>query len=347
MSTEVRAGESPGIGDTTVIAHQAVLQPGTGVLLVGDDRSTLEFLQTQVAAAGYAVATAVSGEAALTMLVTEFRPIVIIDRKLPDMDGLTLCRTLRERTWPGYLYALLLTAQDAEEDVLQGLDAGADDYLSKQTSVPQLLARLRTAQRILGLEQALRSLAEERKRIAMTDSLTGAASRRYLMRYLEREIQRSMRYDENLAVLAVDVDHFKRINDTYGHATGDAVLVELVQRIRTALPREYDWCARLGGEEFIVVLPQTSIDGATVVAERVREGVAARPMTVGAASLDVTVSIGVATLAALAGSGSPEVDPLLALADEGLYCSKLSGRNRVTAGSLATVSAGGRAGTRR
>ena len=149
-----------------------------------------------------------------------------------------------------------LTVQAAEADILAGLDAGADDYLSKRASPAQLVARLRTAQRILSLEHSLRSVVEEKSRLATTDALTGASNRRYLMRHLARELKRVRRFGGEVAVLTLDIDHFKDVNDCHGHAVGDDVLKEFAGRIGSSLPREYDWFARTGGEEFVVVLPQ-------------------------------------------------------------------------------------------
>ncbi len=139
-------------------------------------------------------------------------------------------------------------------DILAGLQAGADDYLSKRTSSAQLLARMRTAQRILTLEHSLKTAVAEKHRLAMSDPLTGAPNRRYFVRRLNRELKRANRVADDLSVMALDIDHFKAVNDKYGHATGDAVLRECVQRISECLPNDSDWYARIGGEEFAVVL---------------------------------------------------------------------------------------------
>lgn len=315
--------------DTTQILPLSVaISPK--VLLVDDDELMLEHLKILITAAGFEVLTAQGGEAALASLHKDFTPIVILDRNMPGMDGLALCRAIRQQTFAGYVYVILLTVHDSEDDILGGLDAGADDYLSKRASTAQLVARMRTARRILSLERALKGMIEERRRMAMTDVLTGVNNRRYFIRNLEREIKRSGPGDDTLCLLALDIDHFKRVNDQYGHAAGDAVLVEFVRRIRACLPRETDWCARLGGEEFAVVLPQTGLIGAATVAERIRHAVEARPMHVGHQSLPVTVSIGVSGLEALADPSGATVEVLIADADRYLYRSKETGRNRVT-----------------
>jgi diguanylate cyclase (GGDEF)-like protein len=253
-----------------------------------------------------------------------------MDLQMPDMDGLTLCRTIREGTWPGYVYILLLTAQDAEDDILAGLDAGADDYMSKKTSPAQILARLRTGQRILALEQSLKEALAEKHRLTMTDALTGAPNRRYFQRRLSRELERMRRFGGDLSLLSIDIDRFKTINDRYGHASGDAVLQEFVRRVEKSLPRNTDWQARVGGEEFVVVLEGTDLTGAERVAERLREAISAEPMRSRAGMINVTISIGVSGLENSADHKEITVEALMNLADVCLYASKEDGRNRVT-----------------
>lgn len=318
--------------DTTQIMQ---LQPGVPpkVLIVDDDRLACERLRGLVMAAGFEVRSVSNGAAALAALRRDFAPIVITDRVMPDMDGLTLCRTIRHEHFDGYVYVLLLTVQDAEADILAGLEAGADDYLSKRASSAQLIARLRTAQRILSLEHSLRAIIEEKGRLATTDTLTGANNRRYFVRHLNRELKRASRYSSTLSLLMLDIDHFRQINDRHGHAVGDEVLQEFARRISGCL-REYDWFARLGGEEFAVVLPQTQLTGAQVVAEKLRREVAGVPLRTSAGPVAVTVSIGVGGLEALDLADAATVDKLLDGADRCLYRSKQDGRNRVTVAPL-------------
>jgi len=318
--------------ETTQIARM-IIAPTPRVLIVDDDPLMGEHLKQLVSAAGFDAATAISGAAGLAAMRKKFASIVITDLHMPDMDGLTLCRTLRDEHFDSYVYVMLLTAQDAESDVLAGLQAGADDYLSKRISSAQLVARLRTARRILTLEHSLRTVIEEKNQLATTDSLTGASNRRYFTRQLTRELNRVQRARGELSLLLLDIDHFKRINDRHGHGVGDEVLQEFAHRIAAALPRKVDWYARLGGEEFTVVLPETHLAGAAVVAERIRQQVADTPFQASGVAIAVTVSIGVSGVAAL--SVAPSVDALLESADRCLYGSKDSGRNRVTIAELA------------
>ncbi len=319
---------SEDFGTTSRILRPAFI-PAPRVLLVDDDELVLARLRGLVAAAGFEVFTASSGAGALAFLETTFVPVIITDLNMPEMSGLTLCRTLRQHNWPSYIYILLLTVKDVEEDILAGLDAGADDYLSKRTSTAHLVARLRTAQRILALEQTLRNSVAEKRLLAMTDALTGAPNRRYFARRLGRELKRLARVGGDLALMALDIDHFKAINDRHGHPAGDAVLREFARRIAEGLSRDSDWYARMGGEEFAVVLSGTSLAVAGTVAEALRHAVA-KPIYSAAGPINITVSIGVTDLQSLADRKGATVEALCQDADRLLYVSKESGRNRVT-----------------
>lgn len=318
------------VEDDTLQVAQLCLPQDTKVLLVDDDELVRDRLSAIVLSAGFEVLTAESAQQALDQLDREFASIVITDSNMPGMDGIAFCRTIRERNYPGYVYVMLLTVKDSEEDILAGLAAGADDYLSKRVSSAQLIARLRTAQRIVTLEQTLRSVLAEKRREAMTDNLTGAYNRAYFNRHLGRELNRTRRFGGDLAVMLLDIDFFKRVNDQHGHGAGDEVLKHFVRIIAKALPRNYDWLARLGGEEFAVVLPQTDVSGATVVAEKVRAAVAATSIPTTAGDLAITVSIGISSLACMPNDEPVTLDNLVELADRYLYKSKTKGRNRVS-----------------
>jgi two-component system cell cycle response regulator len=306
------------------------LQAAPKVLLVDDDECVRNHLGAIIAAEGYEVATALDAETALASMQDDFAAIVILDVNMPGMNGLDLCRAIRRQSYPGYVYVMLHTAIDAEADILAGLEAGADDYLSKSTPKSQLVGRLRTAQRVLALEHSLRSALGEREQMAMTDVLTGAFNRRYLLQHLTHELGFANRWRSELSVLVLDFDHFSHVNDRYGHAAGDAVLIELVKRIQNSLRRNCDWSARLGGDEFVVVLPQTDIAGASVVAEKLLDNVQATPMSTGNGIVRMTVSIGASGLGAIRDRDSATAETLIELADQCLYKSKKTGRSRAT-----------------
>jgi diguanylate cyclase (GGDEF)-like protein len=193
-----------------------------------------------------------------------------------------------------------------------------------------LLARLRTAQRFLSLEQSLKDALTQTRRLAVTDPLTGAPNRLYFQQRLGRELRRLRRFGGDLCLMSLDIDNFKLINDRYGHSSGDAVLQEFVKRIGRTLPRDTDWYARIGGEEFAVILDGTNLRGAAKVAEKVRRAIADTPMRTSAALLSVTVSIGVSGLSTGADRADYTMESLLQLADRALYASKERGRNCVT-----------------
>jgi two-component system cell cycle response regulator len=327
--------------DTTQIMKLAVAAAPT-VLIVDDDDLVLARLQECVAAAGFVARTAAGGVEALASLETSFAGIVITDLNMPGMDGLDLCRRIRERDWPGYVYIVALTARNEEKDILAGLDAGADDYLGKSTSAAQFVARLRTATRVLALEHSLRSALETKRQLAMTDSLTGAFNRRYFMRHTRRELKRVQRFGGELSLLMLDVDHFKHVNDSSGHDIGDAVLKGLTTVIGQCLRRETDWCARIGGEEFAVVLEGTKLAGARSCAELLRHTIENAPIQTASGPIQLTVSIGIGGTEGTVDRASATVHSLMKQADANLYTSKATGRNRVTSPN----SNGARAGSR-
>ncbi len=329
--------KSLSLEDSLTEAH-AVRQalPNAKVLIVDRDPKFVERLCTVVEVAGYPTAGAVSGTEALAKINSDGCQIVILDRELPEIDGLVLCAAIRAaRVLPGYVYIILRSSEDSEKDVLVGLQAGADEYVSKQTPASQLIARLMTAQRILALEHSLRTTLEERTRWAMTDSLTGVHNRRCFDLELKRELKIARRYGGDLSLIVIDVDYFKAVNDQHGHAVGDEVLQAIARRLEGLLPRDTDWLARIGGEEFGAVLPQTRLRGAAKVAESLRAGVEARPIATQSGLLPIKVSLGVSGTQLLR-PREPSVEELLRRADACLYRSKRDGRNRVTVDDGAT-----------
>jgi diguanylate cyclase (GGDEF)-like protein len=300
------------------------------ILIVDDDPLVLARLREIVAGEGYVVHTADGGIEALKSVEKLSPSIVVSDLNMPQMNGLDLCRGIRERASHGYVYIVLLTVRAEEKDILAGLDAGADDYLSKRSSAAMFTARLRTAKRVLALEHSLKDALAKKRQLAMSDSLTGVFNRRYFMKHLSRELKRAQRFGGDVSLLLLDVDHFKDINDTYGHATGDLVLKKITKQLARCLQRETDWCARLGGDEFVVVLEGTKLAQANICAESVRKAVVSEAVETPLGSAHFTVSIGIGGLEELQDRGSATVQSLLERADSHLYVSKARGRNRIT-----------------
>ncbi|MGZ5177270.1 MAG: diguanylate cyclase, partial [Burkholderiales bacterium] len=228
-----------------------------------------------------------------------------------------LCRTVRQWSNERYIYIVMLTVQKDTPDIVAGMHAGADDYISKNCAFDELLARLRTGERILKLQEQLRIEATH-------DVLTGTLNRRAILNLLEREAAQAIRHPFPIGVLLLDLDHFKRVNDSYGHTVGDVVLTETAKRLSAPL-RPYDALGRYGGEEFLIILPRCDLERTAEIAERIRVSVAKAPIDTFAGKIAITVSIGAATMDHDAGS----VHELIQSADRALYDAKGLGRNRV------------------
>ena len=226
------------------------------ILVAEDDTISRKILEKSLVEAGYDVVSVENGQEALEKLQERFFPIVLTDWMMPEMDGSQLCKALRGKDWPGYIFIVLLTGKDAKEDVIAGLDAGADDYLTKPFNQAELIARLNTGRRFLELEQSLRHANEKIRVLSITDPLTGCFNRGYMNDCLEREVKRCKRYGRPLSVVLCDIDHFKSVNDTHGHQAGDQVLKNFAKSINEMIRSDIDWLVRYGGEEFLLVLPE-------------------------------------------------------------------------------------------
>ena len=310
------------------------------VLIVDDDELVLRRLSATVLLGGYETHTATSGAAALRLLTEIPCQIVLTDWHMPDMDGLALCCKLRSSEKDGYIYILLVTVRSSRSDIVAGLAAGADDYLVKGATTEELLARIGVGRRITQLERSLRVSNRENRRISVTDALTGVRNRRFLMKYLPRELERARKSDMPLAVLSCDIDHFKQVNDNYGHQAGDEILQEFAKRAAGCISQATGWIARAGGEEFVLVLPETSPEEARCVAARLREVLAADTITTCAGQLAITVSIGISVAETERELSEASVLDLLRAADQGLYASKRSGRDRATTMSVGSARSG-------
>ncbi|MGC8522371.1 MAG: GGDEF domain-containing protein [Steroidobacteraceae bacterium] len=261
---------------------------------------------------------------AIEQLSEQFRAVVIT-------DNLPLIRRIRTQKLPRDPFILYIAPNDDLEEIEAGLFAGADDCLARHAGEPLLKARLGTARRIAELEEVLRIALIENRELSTTDELTRVASRRFFGKHFPREIDRAARYRRPLSLILCDIDFFKNVNDTLGHAGGDEVLRQFGTRLQESLRRGIDWVARLGGEEFAVILPETNYDQALDAARRLRACVADRPFQVPGNTVEVTASFGMCNLQQVPFGERKTADHMLRIADAALYRSKHAGRNRVTA----------------
>jgi two-component system, cell cycle response regulator len=304
------------------------------ILIAEDDQTSRRLLQVYLERWGYEVAVCQNGTQAWEQLQKTDTPrLAILDWMMPGKDGVELCREIRQRPGQPYVYVLLLTARNSRDDLIAGLDAGADDYLSKPFDKRELELRLRTGQRILNLQSELIAAREALRVQATHDSLTGLWNRPAIAEALDKELCRAQRQELPLGLILADLDYFKAVNDSYGHHAGDAVLREAAHRMRAAL-RPYDTLGRYGGEEFLIVAPGCGLGSAVTVAERLRISIASQPIVLPEQNIIASACFGVASF-----SPGEVVDAggLIRAADEALYRAKESGRNRVEVTTLADL----------
>ncbi len=261
------------------------------VLIVDDDDLVRARLCVLLTASSYDIEVAASGEEALRIMGATHCHIVLTDWEMPDMDGLALCRCVRISQEEGYIYVLMLTVRNSKSDVLEGLAAGADDYVVKGSPTHEILARLEVGRRIVQEERALRA-NRANPQLSLTDGLTGAHNLRYFARQLSRELARSQRYQHPLAVLRCDIDEFARIRNRLGHECAAAVLRAFVTRAESCIRGSSDWIARVGLGEFMIVLPETSTQGAHHVARKLQEIIGSESVEtpLGAVPLKATIT---------------------------------------------------------
>jgi two-component system, cell cycle response regulator len=294
------------------------------VLVAEDDPVARTLLTALLRKWGYDPVPVGDGAEAWGVLTEASPPrIAVLDWEMPEIDGPELCRRIRNRVDEPPTYVILLTARDADTSLVAGLDAGADCYLTKPCNAPQLQAQLGAARRIAERQQVLYEQREALRHQSLHDPLTGLFNRAGVMQALHADIADVSRNGGALGVAMVDLDRFKRINDTWGHAAGDDVLVEAARRIRTTL-RPYDHVGRVGGEELLIVAPRCDSEGLRKLGERVRAAIADQPVPTRAGPLEVTASLGLAW----ADVGF-DADRMLIEADKALYRAKRTGRNKV------------------
>jgi two-component system cell cycle response regulator len=291
------------------------------VLIVEDDPVTQRLLEVFLRKWGYDVHITSNGEEALEELIKPDSPnLILSDWMMPGIDGLELCRRIRALNRLDYVYFIILTAKGKKEDVVEGLEAGADDYLVKPFDQEELKYRVKIGERILNLEHRIIQLA-------CTDELTGVLNRRALFERIHESTHRAIRENSPFCLLMADLDHFKKINDNFGHHAGDIVLKQFTDRL-LKISRPYDFIGRYGGEEFVVCFPGAGYNKAENIAERMRKGIENLEIKLenNSEPIRITASFGLACY----DIGSEEsVDSLINRADEAMYHAKQHGRNRI------------------
>ena len=299
-------------------------KPPIRILIAEDDPVSRRVLEVFLLKRGFEVITATNGTDALEILEKEGAPrLALLDWMMPGMEGIQVCQKVRERNSQAYVYILLLTARSQKEDLLRGLESGGDDYLTKPFDPQELHARLRVGMRILDLQDSLIAAREELRFRALHDALTGLLNRGAILETLRREHSRQIRAGGSFGIIMLDLDHFKKINDSQGHSCGDAVLQEAARRMTSSV-RGYDSVGRYGGEEFLIVVPSADMAATLGLAERIRKTIESAPIATKEGDIKITASLGVAS--SMEGKRL-DSDSVLRLADEALYRAKARGRN--------------------
>jgi diguanylate cyclase (GGDEF)-like protein len=295
------------------------------VLIADDDVVSRKLVANMLAAWGYEVLLVGDGEHALRLLQAEDGPVLaILDWMMPGIDGPEVCRRIRAVNQQRYIYILLLTARTGAEDLLAGMEAGADDYITKPYNVNELRARIRAGRRIVDLQAEVLTAQQALREQATRDSLTGVWNRSAILDMIGRELARSVRQHSALMLVMADIDHFKQVNDVHGHLVGDEVLKQSTKRLALCI-RPYDSIGRYGGEEFIIAVPGCDRTSGVAHAERLRAAIDLEPFVVGATHIFVTCSFGIA----FTDTSECAPEALIRAADEALYRAKHNGRNRV------------------
>jgi len=293
------------------------------VLLIEDDPVFQNLIQHYLQGSGYKLTVCSSVEHANWKVREKHHKLILCDWSLPGVSGIQFCSDLR-KSEASYHYFILLTGKSSEEDLYTGFNAGADDYIAKGARKLEILARLDAGLRIVLLQTDLIRQQKEMEQQSMLDSLTQVYNRRYLLEQGGKELRRAQRYSQPLSLLMCDIDYFKNINDGHGHLMGDRVLTVLAELLTRNIRQDLDWVCRFGGEEFVVVLPNTSLTSAAVVADKLRRTIELHSIE----TISVTASFGVSCTSEMAHAQG--LDSLLSLADVRLYHSKGAGRNIVT-----------------
>lgn len=303
------------------------------ILVVDDVKLNLQVIANILDKVGYEITLVSNGYQALERVQSDRPDLILLDLMMPDINGLEVCEEIKSNPELSDIPIIFISASQEQKHLLKAFEKGAVDYVTKPFYAGELLARVRmhlelkySRQKLQKLLQEQVKLVEELERLANTDSLTGICNRRYLLMIAEQEIKRSQRYNFSFTVLLLDIDHFKKINDTYGHNIGDKVIIFMTQTVINNL-RQPDCFGRFGGEEFVILLPDTDIDEGVIVAERIRHNIHHQSISVENQQVSITVSIGVASY----NLGDQTIDAIIHRADQALYQAKNQGRNRVIA----------------
>lgn len=314
------------------------------VLIVDDNIDNLQMLADVVGRCGCQSILAVDGEQALECLTVAKPDLIILDIMMPKMDGYEVCSRLKQEMALKDIPVIFLTARSEIEDIVKGFEVGGVDYISKPFNIVELKARirnhlvlkkchdeikitnaeLREANKVIEMKNSqLKQVLEQLELTAKTDMLTGLYNRRHMIDEIEKEVAKFSRHNKNFSLLIADIDFFKKVNDSYGHNCGDYVLKLVAETLRTSI-RKMDTVARWGGEEFLMLLPETGVDGAELLAERIRKNVEKQAIHYHDAVFPITITLGLAVF-----SSKDKIDEVIKRADNALYDGKAKGRNCV------------------
>ena len=326
---ERRAAKPPTAAEgttATVAVMVRLLPPPKGLVAISEPVIRRE-MERRITADVLDVELSSTEHEALSHCNASFWPVIVT-------DSLELIRKVRAKQGARAPFILYIAELDESREREMGLVAGADDCVARRVSEHELSAHLANARRIAELESALRITLEENRKLSATDELTRVASRRFFGKHFPREVERAARGGRALSVLLCDVDHFRKVNESLGHPGGDQILRELGKRLQQGLRRGIDWVARIGGEEFAIVLPETPHGNAREIARRLREGIARTPFKLQDRTVQVTASFGLCSIERVSAGERHLAQRMLKVADAALYRSKNDGRNRVTAALL-------------
>ncbi|MDB9425536.1 diguanylate cyclase [Microcystis aeruginosa CS-564/01] len=297
------------------------------VLVVDDVGKNLQLAVNILDSAGYATIYANGVKQAIERVKTANPDLILLDLMMPDMERLELCRRLKSDTFYAHIPIIFVTDSKEKEDIINAFNSGAVDYINKPFHSWELLARVKIHLELKKTQEELKNINSQLEKLVITDSLTGVNNRREILALGEKELQRCRRYHRYFSVLVIDIDHFKHINDTFGHLLGDKTLITVAGAIKNCL-RQVDSFGRFGGEEFVAILPETNLQDAATTAQRICQVINQLNIEIDRQKVRVTASIGVATF-------SPEDNNLEAVierADHAMFAAKNQGRNRVSLG---------------